>query len=35
VNGPTGFESIALTVVSIAAVLTSLILMIRAFRNRR
>jgi hypothetical protein len=35
VAGPTEFESIALQVISLLAVLTSLILLIRAYRRRR
>jgi hypothetical protein len=33
--GPTGFESIALTVLSLLALLTTLVLLIRSYRNRR
>jgi hypothetical protein len=35
VNGPTGFESTALTVLALVAVLSTLIVLIRAYRNRR
>jgi hypothetical protein len=35
VEPPTGFESIALTVLSLAAILATLIVLIRAYRNRR
>jgi hypothetical protein len=35
VAGPSDFESIALQVIALLAVLTSLFLLIRAYRNRR
>jgi hypothetical protein len=35
VQPPTEFESVALQVLALAAVLTSLLLLIRAYRNRR
>jgi hypothetical protein len=35
VQPPTGFESVALQVIALAALLSSLLLLIRAYRNRR